>query len=144
MLLDACTTFCTTLTTTVGPTIANYVCIALVAGLAWWNARKSKAANVQLTAKVAEAHVQLAEIKGSLRPAAMVLGTSSSQSGNFEPVVMPELGAGVPRPRPSMPDPSVSEPRFPPPARMPGGTTFVDESELDTKPATPSAKKAGQ
>jgi hypothetical protein len=150
-LLDACTTFCTTLTTTVGPTVANYVCIALVAGLAWWNARKAKATNVVLTAQVAatekkaiDAHLQLARIEGSLRPAAMVstsvipplIGRPSSASQtNLEPVTMPEL-------HPSTPTPDSAA--FPPPPRMPSesvGTTYMSEDEAETKPATPSAKR---
>lgn len=125
--MDACTSFCTTLSATVGPSVANYVLLAGIAVLTWWNARKSKAATKELTSKLADTHVQLAEIKGSLRPsapAAVVLGTSSSQSGNFEPVRMPQLDPATPTPE--------AVPNFPPPPRMP--------SEADTSRETPSAK----
>ena len=126
--MDACTSFCATLTTTVGPSVANYVLLAGVALLTWWNARKSKAGVKDAHARVADVQVQLAQIQGSLRPSApspVVLGTVSSASGNFAPMVMPEL-------HPSTPTPD-TVPGFPPPPRMP--------SESDTARETPSAKR---
>lgn len=161
--LDACTSFCTALNQTVGPQVTEWICIAAVGGLAWWRTRKVHvaaqagiaAANEQVSKAKAEARavtVQLAEIKGSLRPMAAYSSVaptnpppSSSSSGNWEPVQMPELGGGVPKPRPSMPDPRLSgdEP-LPAPSRVPGGGTRIasdDEIEIETTPATPSAKK---
>lgn len=134
IVLDACTTFCASVKETLGPTATEILMFGAVAALGWWRARKAiskveaKAdagiadANARARAARADAqsaHVQLAEIRGSLRPSsplatpllpssAPLIGTSSSQSGNFEPIVMPELGAGVPKPRPSMPDPSIT------------------------------------
>lgn len=137
ILLDACTSFCTTMSATFGPQITEYVFLAAGIGLAWWRARKAinkveakadagiAAANERATVAKAEArkaHVQLAEIRGSLRPAAYTppLGTSTSESGNFERLVMPEIGEGAPRPRSSLLDPSLSgEDPLPRPSGLP-------------------------
>lgn len=127
--MDACTSFCTTLSATVGPSVANYALLAGIAALTWWNARKSKAGVKDVHAKVAEMQVQLATVQGSLRPSAptaVVLGTSTSQSGNFEPIRMPELHPSTPTPE--------TIPAFPPPPRMPS-------ESADTSRETPSAKR---
>lgn len=162
-VLDACTNFCTALNQTVGPQLTEWICIAAVAGLTWWRTRKVHAAaqagiaaaNEQVSKAKAEARavtVQLAEIKGSLRPVAYssiaptlppLAPPSSSSSGNWEPVQMPELGGDVPKPRASMADPRFSgdEP-LPPPSRVPGGGTRIAlDDEIETTPATPSAKR---
>lgn len=138
ILLDACTSFCTALSATIGPTLTEIVLGGAGLLLVWWRARKHVATVLApvvarasaAEASAAEAHVQLAELRGSLRPAAYVvppsspvpavLGTSSSQSGNYEPIVMPEIGEGAPRPRSSLLDPSLSgdEP-FPRPSSLP-------------------------
>ena len=131
--MDACTSFCATLSTTVGPSVANYVLLAGVAALTWWNARKSKAGVKNANAKVADIQVQLAAVQAvqSLRPSApapvpVVLGTVSSQSGNFEPVRMPELHPSTPTPE--------TIPAFPPPPRMPS-------ESAETSRETPYAKR---
>jgi hypothetical protein len=142
--LDSCTAFCTSLSSTLGPQVTEWIAIAGVLALGWWKARKVQAAasagiavaNEQASKAKAEArsaHVQLAEIRGSLRPMGnlatpvpppSIVGASSSTSSSgtsFEPVIMPELGDGVPRPRPSMADPSLTsdEARLPLPAAVP-------------------------
>ena len=131
-LLDACASFCVAAQSVLGPTLGETVFYVLGLALVWWRARvhvgkvlapvvaRADAAEK----KAADAHMQLAEIKGSLRPSvgyvAPLIGTSSSQSGNFEPIVMPELGAGTPRPRPSMADPSLTgEAPLPRPSNLP-------------------------
>ncbi|HMJ10201.1 MAG TPA: hypothetical protein VK524_02290 [Polyangiaceae bacterium] len=172
MILGAFIGLCQTIETSLGPVLSEIVGIVGVAAFTWWRARKlithevgkatAKAdagiahANEQASKAKAEAravNVQLAEIRGSLRPSSAalatplppVIGTSSSQSGNFEPITMPELGVGTPRPRPSMPDPSLDEaspPSFPRPARIPAGvfpTSPADEGE--TRPDTPNARR---
>jgi len=159
ILLDACTTFCTTLSQTIGPTLTEIIMFGALAALGWWRARKAiskveakadagiAAANERASSAKAEArsaHVQLAEIRGSLRPAAPIptplipTALGSSESGNFERVVMPELGVGVPKPRPSMPDPSLVD--------EDGHTTFprpsaVPSFERETPAERPSKKE---
>ncbi len=93
ILLDACTSFCTTLNATLGPTATEIVMFAATGLLVWWKARKAiqkveakadagiAAANERVSVAKAEArkaHVELAEIRGSLRPASYTppLGTS--------------------------------------------------------------------
>lgn len=125
--LDACTSFCTALSETIGPTLTELLLGGVVLALAWWKNRKNLAAVLQRAVvaeeKADQAQQQIAAIHSSLRPVAPVaqqLGTSSSSSGNFERVVMPELGDDVPKPHPSFP--AIDEDAatdFPPAPRVP-------------------------
>ncbi len=136
--LDACTSFCTALSQTIGPTLTELLMAGALAALVWWRGRKHVATVLApvvaradaAEAKASAAQLQLAELRGSLRPAALlsplppstppVIGTSSSQSGNYAPITMPELGEGVPRPRSSLLDPSLSgEDPLPRPSSVP-------------------------
>jgi hypothetical protein len=130
--MNACTSFCAAFSDFLGPTLANWILMALAAVFLWLKAHKKIAAAVApleqravaAEAKVADLQTTVAKIEGSLRPAALpptgytpvvppVIGKSSSQSGNFEPVTMPELDASTPKPRPSMPDPNLINPVIP-------------------------------
>jgi hypothetical protein len=148
MLLDACTTFCVSLREVFGPEVAQWGSFLGLVALGWWKARKVQAAasagiaaaNEQASKAKAEARsaqVQLARIEGSLRPSSAytIPPPHSGQSGHFEPVRMPELGEGVPKPRPSMRDPSLVDPTFPRPSAVP----VVDE-DPPTNPDRPNAR----
>ncbi len=164
-LLTACANMCTAVESIVGPQVAEWIFFAIAAAAGWWKLHKVQAtANAGVVAAKAEAtkakdsaraaHLQLAEIKGSLRPSSALSlaptlpplehrlrgdGTDSlegatSSSGTYHPVVWPELPQGVPSPRPSMPDPNLAEPTLPRPSNVP---SF---EELDTRPETPRSK----
>jgi hypothetical protein len=98
VLLGACEQLCADLTATVGPSIVQTV--GMVAGLVlvWWRGRKQTQVAVEQASKAKgearAAQVQLAEIKGSLRP---VTVTGTGSSGLYEPVAFPEP-AKVPGP----------------------------------------------
>lgn len=119
--LDACTSFCAALGSAIGPTLTDVVLVGAASGLVWWRNRKHVAAVVAplvARADAAEksahdAQLQLADLKGSLRPLAYAPGTGPSlapplptvgtstptnASGDYESVVMPELDPKLPRP----------------------------------------------
>lgn len=137
--MDACTAFCGGLNGLLGSFVGNLVLTGGAMLFVWLKGRQNvtkalapviKRAEVA-EQKAADAHISIARIEGSLRPAAPVstsvipplLGTRSSQSGNYEPVVMPELDPSTPRPRPSMPDPNLTDPVFPRPSSVPVETS---------------------
>lgn len=72
---------------------------------------------------------------------------SSSSSGNWEPVSAIDLPDGVPKPRPSMPEPTTlrGDIALPAPSRVPSDVRAVpprhEEPDVPTRPATPSAKR---
>lgn len=69
---------------------------------------------------------------------------SSSSSGNWEPVSAIDLPDGVPKPKASMPEPTLrGDHPLPPPARMPADPRAVParEEELDTRPDRPGARR---
>lgn len=152
VLLDACTEFCSTLSTAFGPLITEVFAFVGLIALGWWKARKVQAsatagiaaANEQASKAKVEARaaqLQIARIEGSLRPSALTpmpptLGSSSSTSGNFEPVTMPEI-VGAPKPRPAMPDPSLTDPTFPRPSALPA----LDVADEDTVRTNPPKRK---
>ncbi len=142
MLLGALVRFAESLELLLGPMFSEILGFALLTALAWWRGKKAitaavskveakaDAANLSASnakAEAREAKVQLAEIRGSLRPAANipsitppVIGTSSSQSGNFEKIDMPTMDAATPKPRPSMANPELSgEEPLPRPSALP-------------------------
>jgi hypothetical protein len=108
-LLDACTTLCETVSTTLGPTLSELLMLGALAALGWWRARVAiKKVEAKADAGIAAAHervsvakeqtraaiVQIAEIKGSLRP--------SAPTGPFE-VVMSNVPSSAPSPLPPPP-----------------------------------------
>jgi hypothetical protein len=115
MLLTACASMCTAVETVVGPQVAEWVFIAIAAAAGWWKLRKVQTtasagvAAAQTEASKAKesaraAHVQLAEIRGSLRPAALSAPESSTSiSGHYEPVRITET-----KPRASLVDPELT------------------------------------
>ena len=149
-LLGALTRFAEALELTLGPVFSEILGLALLAGLGWWRARtaintavgkvEAKAdagiaqANASATTAKAEARdakLQLAEIKGSLRPAAIATPESgTSISGHYEPVRITET-----KPRASLTDPELSG--FDPLPKPSG----VPDFEVKTRPDTPSARR---
>lgn len=150
MVLDACVNACTALKETFGPSAIEWFAFAVMIAAGWWKARKVQstaqagiaAASEQASkakAEARDARMQIARIEGSLRPAAltpMPPAEASSSSGTFQPVIMPDLPEGAPRPRPSMPEPDLSAPTFPRPSAVPAST-------FDDRP-TPSERPGGK
>lgn len=120
-LLDACASFCEAMKTTLGPTLTEYLFIAALGALAWWQARKKlNGARDEARSAKAEARetkLELAELRGSLRPSASV--PSSASSAHWAPVSI----TGTPAPRASTPDPTLlGERPLPRPADVPTDT----------------------
>lgn len=128
--LDACTTFCAALSETIGPTLTELIMIAAAAAFAWWRSRvairKVEAKSDAAQQEARDAKLQLAEIKGSLRPSG--LAPSSGTSGTFAPVVMPEIQPGAPG-RPSVTNPELL-----------GESPLPGPPDLPTIPAKPRSK----
>lgn len=145
--LDACASFCAAVNDTLGPTVSEIVMFGVTGALVWWRARKAisgvaqtaKAgiadANDRARAAKAEArsaHLQLAELRGSLRPVSV------------PPAAYPQVQVeGLPRP--SMEDPALTG-QVPLPYPAAGPTLFYRQApaptsdERDTDPETPNAK----
>jgi hypothetical protein len=155
VLLDACTSFCDGLRATLGPTLSELVLFGAGIALAWWRAHKAigkveakATAGVKIAserASLAETaantlRVELAELRGSLRPASAPPGFSlaptlppivkpaaeradepapleglTSASGTYQPVRFPELPEGVAKP----PATNLVDPQIPRPSAVP-------------------------
>lgn len=128
MLLDACASFCAALDQTIGPTVTELLAMGALAALAWWRARKAiTRVETAATAQIASAHeqaskakaeardakVQIAELRGSLRPVVptpLPPMTSGASGPGWDPVRI-EM-------RPSSSGPSLDE-RLPSPPPIP-------------------------
>lgn len=144
--LDACASFCSAVKETLGPTFGELVLSGLVALIVWWRARKRiEQSEARADAKIAVANERadslaktVARIEGSLRPAALLTpAPSSSSSGTFAPVVMPELPIGAPG-RPSIPNPDLAGPDD---LTLSGETALPAPPRSPTVPATPTSKR---
>lgn len=71
--LDACASFCASVHEVFGPEIGSYVVGALAFGLAWWKAHRAGKVAAVAVADASKSRLQLAELKGSMRPVAMSL-----------------------------------------------------------------------
>jgi hypothetical protein len=150
-LLTACASMCTAIETAVGPQVAEWIFLGVATALGWWKLRKVQAtasagvAAAQTEASKAKdaaraAHVQIAEIRGSMRPAALPASESgTSISGHYEPVRITET-----KPRASLTDPELSG--FDPLPRPSGVPDFetrrtTPASEAKTRPDSPNARR---
>lgn len=157
-LLDACASMCAGLKEAVGPEATEWISIAAVAGLAWWQTRKVgkaaqagiAAANEQASKAKAEARdakLSLARIEGSLRPAASVSSIAPTLPPLQRPgaTPLPEVGAleGLTSASGTYQPIRWDGTTLPKPAPTPSDATTFADPDVETRPATPTAKKKG-